>query len=357
MDFQRLFKRKAEDPAPSIGGDKTRENLNEREVLVREGELLDGPAPASLLWESVGGALRVKADKIAGILEGRTRIRAEVLQELYPGLFENAPNPGTEYQIPLRAIINQLEDLFAVTCPEESVLEDFDTPFGQLAREDEAKFRDPEPNRREDQTMTGPIRLDLSSPDSTPMGKEQDQNAGQSMATNAIRPDQRAGDSLIKRRSDSNGLDSIQKETASRDPGPLKMGLDMEKTSGEPPVAFESSAQTECRKNYEHPKPGVAELPPVTELRTVISESPTSAYGNQLFGKPGLRRDGLEYLQELYLTDDSLDGSKVADLILRLPRVAGVVIMLSDGAALGGGLGGGISEALLSLAPEFVQHL
>src|SRR5689334_9046020 len=107
MDFQRLFKRKTGDAAPSVGGDRTRENLNEREVLVRKGELLDGATPASLLWDSVGGAVRVKADKIAGILEGRTRIKAEVLQELHPDLFESAPKPGTEYHIPLQTIIDQ----------------------------------------------------------------------------------------------------------------------------------------------------------------------------------------------------------------------------------------------------------
>jgi hypothetical protein len=62
-------------------------------------------------------------------------------------------------------------------------------------------------------------------------------------------------------------------------------------------------------------------------------------------------------LQEIFLTDEQLDGSKVADLVLQLPRVTGVVIMLSDGAVLGGGLSGGITESLLGLAPGFVQDL
>ena len=62
-------------------------------------------------------------------------------------------------------------------------------------------------------------------------------------------------------------------------------------------------------------------------------------------------------LQELYLTDELLDGSKVANLVLQLPRVTGVVIMLSEGRALGGALSGGINETLFSLAPDFVKHL
>ena len=70
-----------------------------------------------------------------------------------------------------------------------------------------------------------------------------------------------------------------------------------------------------------------------------------------------LRRHGHESLQELYLTDEPLDGVKVADMILQLPRVSDVVIMLSDGAALGGRLSGGLSEPLLSRTPDFVKHL
>src|ERR1700722_5440014 len=135
MDFQRLFKRK-EDSSPAMNRENTRDAFNERDLLVCEGELLDGQLPASLNWSSVGGTISLKAEKILGILEGRTRIKAAVLQELYPGLFERAPNPGTEYSIPLQAIVTQLEDIFGRLSSEEADLEGFDTPFGQLARED-----------------------------------------------------------------------------------------------------------------------------------------------------------------------------------------------------------------------------
>jgi hypothetical protein len=296
MDFQRLFKRKEEGPLP-VARDNTREILNERDVVVREGELFDGQSPASVVWSKVGGAIIVKADKILGILEGRTRIKAAVLQELYPGLFEKPPNPGTEFTIPLQAVVTQLQDVFAGVFPEEADLEDFDTPFGQLAREDEARFK----NGRADRP--GQVR----SYEATAIPSTFDKPIGEV------------------------GLSTARNGTQSD---------------------LESQVVRE-----EPPKPVSEELFPVLE-----SGHPDSAGAVLLAGAPNIqsnkeRRQGYARLQELYLTDEQLDGSKVAWLILQLPGVAGVVIMLSDGAVLGGGLSGGLSEGLLSLTPDFVRHL
>ena len=82
MDFQRLFKRKAEGSALPGETDDAGGALKNVDVVIREGELLEGNIPASLLWNSVGGGITIKAGKILGILEGRTRIKAGVLQEI-----------------------------------------------------------------------------------------------------------------------------------------------------------------------------------------------------------------------------------------------------------------------------------
>jgi hypothetical protein len=297
MDFQRLFKRKEEGPLPQFARDNTREILNERNVLVREGELLDGQSPASIVWSKVGGAISVKADKVLGILEGRTRIKAAVLQELYPGLFEKPPNPGTEFSIPLRAVVTQLQDVFAGISSDEPNLEDFDTPFGQLAREDEARFR----NRPADRA----VKIRAYEATAIPKACEKDNGeVGKPVATNGT-------------------------------------GRDLESQ-----VVREES-----------PRPVGEELFPVLESGAAESASAILSAGAQNTQSDQRRREGHARLQELYLTDEALDGSKVASLILQLPRVAGVVIMLSDGAALGGGLSGGLSEELLSLTPDFAKHL
>jgi hypothetical protein len=297
MDFQRLFKRKEEDSLPRFGRDNTREILNEREVLVREGELFDGQSPAPVLWRKVGGAISVKADKVLGILEGRTRIKAAVLQELYPGLFEKPPNPGTEFTIPLQAVVTQLQDVFAGIFPEEANLEDFDTPFGQLAREDEARFK----NGRADRPGK------ILSYEPTAISKTFNKDNGEV------------------------GLAIAPKETRS--------DLESQVVSEEPP------------------KPVIENLCPVLESSDAESAGAVISADTPNIKSDKRRREGHAHLQELYLTDETIDGSKVASLILQLPQVAGVVIMLSDGAVLGGGLSGGLSEGLLSRAPDFVKHL
>jgi hypothetical protein len=297
MDFQRLFKRKEEDPLPQFARDNTRETLNERDVLVREGELFDGQSPAAVVWSKVGGAISVKADKVLGILEGRTRIKAAVLQELYPGLFEKPPNPGTEFTIPLQAVVTQLQDVFAGISPEEANLEDFDTPFGQLAREDEARFE----NARADR----PGKSESYEPTAVPTTFDKD-----------------------------NG----------------EVGL--------PIAASGTRSDLESQVVREEPSKPVFEKPfPVLESGHAESAGAVLSAGARNIQSDKRRREGHARLQELYLTDEPLDGSEVASLILRLPGVAGVVIMLSDGAVLGGRLSGGLSEGLLSLTPDFVKHL
>jgi hypothetical protein len=324
MDFQRLFKRKDEGSETPIVRDNPRESFSEREVLFSEGELLDGTAPACLAWSSVGGTIRVKAEKILGILEGRTRIKATVLQDLYPGLFEKTPNPGTEFTIPLQAVVMQLQDLFTSLSSDMAALEDFATPFGELAREDEARFKDQHDERLEIGKAAAPKPFILSQPGVPTDLKARDDGADRERRTAA------SARELNEEKSRGNG-----------------------KTDG---------VETRRGPDIETPRP--ERLPPSIETLVSASASQnrlpansTISSGTRGILNDNLRREGHELLQELYLTDEPLDGSKVAQLILLLPRVTGVVIMHSDGAALGGGICGEISEALLSVAPALVKHL
>ena len=359
MDFQRLFKRKEEVATHSMAGENQKETLGSRSVSLSKGDLLDGQAPASLLWNNVGRMISVRADKILGILEGRTRIKAAVLQEIYPALFEKDPHPGTEFFIPLQIVVTQLEDVFAAISSGDASEENFETPFGQLAREDDARFNE----------VAEPVK-----PSAKPIVRTGQPN-GVTEGYNA--PVDEAG---------SNGSATVPLTQSPNGAAPF---IETEKTNGAPTGEVEqkpapspesnpavptiddvqgdaqsstvrgttaSPKEEENRARQSLPPDAKGEQSPYRKPRGGIlsSETPTGLRHTQ---NNDVRREGHEALQELFLTDEQLDGSKVADLVLQLPRVAGVVIMLADGAVLGGVLSGGLNESLLSLAPGFVQDL
>ena len=327
-------------------------------MLICEGELLDGETRAPLVWSNVGGAIRVKADKILGILQGRTRIKAAILQDLYPALFEKVPNPGTEFNIPLQVVVMQLADMFSHLSSGESVPEDFDTPFGQLAREDEVRFKEKPADRPELQPIITPKLVMPSQPGTKLVLKEEDQSTGVEELTEKASTQELKAEPFGRRGNGFKELQSKDKST-SEESSAAPATFDSEYgESGKTCTSAETSRDAEiCPIRAEQPGPAIEKLLPAFESPSAASRDSTLSSGGRKIENNNIRRDGHGYLQELYLTDELLDGSKVADLILQLPRVTGVVIMLSDGAALGGGLSGGLNEALLSVTPDFVKHL
>lgn len=305
MDFHRLFKRKEEPGTHGIAAENIKAAFAERKILLSEGDILDGQTPASLQWKSAGGSVIISADNIQGILEGRTRIKAAVLQELCPALFSTDPLPGTEFSIPLKTVVAQLEGIFASTTSTEAFQDGFDTPFGQLAREDEAKFKD----QSEEVKSVG-------------VGAANSRQSTDSDADLNKRPADPVNE-MVK----SHGL-----------------------LSSSPNAETGTSGSRNGSAEAERVIRGV-------EPRDKMPWRPVSLAGGRSPRREELRREGHESLQELFLTDDQLDASKVASLILQLPRVTGVVVMLSDGALLGGGLSGGLTQALLNLTPGFVVDL
>ena len=293
MDFQRLFKRKQEGSASPFAGDGASDALKDKDVIIREGELLDGKSPALVDWSKLGGAITVKAGKILGVLEGRTRIKAGVLEELHPGKFTNHLNPEAEFNIPLQVVVMQIQDIFCGTPLAVAKLEALETPFAKLAREDEARFK----KDLRDQ----PLVLQIAVP------KSLDEN-----------PEPRTANPP------RNGASADTESHLARSEQ-LKLAIE----------------RLESAPEFRNAPPSMSSSPP--EVRHVQTHSS--------------RREGHERLQELYLTDEPLDGTKIADLVFHLPRVTGVAIMLSDGSVLGAELGGGIGEKLLSLAPVFLRHV
>ena len=317
MDFQRLFKRKAEGSVPPGETDDAGGALKNVDVVIHEGELLEGNFPASLLWNSVGGGITIKAGKILGILEGRTRIKAGVLQELHPSLFSGPVNPDAEFSIPLRVVVTQIQHIFFGMSSTDTALEGFDTPFAELAREDEARFK----IELRDRTL--PV-------DNAP-------------ATGAT----------------SNNEDKDSEIRLADQP---KNGADADPESG--PAHTEETKRT-SEQQGPAPSGGIVRddvvtaghLRPAHEFRKPSARVPSLPAEVRQPRSSNLRREGYERLQELYLTDEPVDGSMIADYVSRLPRVTGVVIMLSDGAVLGGEVGAVISAKIVHLVTDFVTHI
>ena len=340
MDFQRLFKRKQEGSAPPFAGDDAGDALKDRDVIIREGELLDGNSPAPVDWSKVGGAITVKAGKILGVLEGRTRIKAGVLEELHPGKFTSHLNPESEFNIPLQVVVMQIQDILCGTPLVVAKLEGLETPFAELAREDEARFK----KGLGDQPLVRQTAV--------PTSLEEDDTSGKT-----------SGSALVNL-CETGGFDvTLKEQTTPIDGAPLteggskKGGRDDDPHIANPPHNGASTDAESQPARSEQPKPAIERLGSVPEFRNSPSSMSSSPLEVRHLQTRSSRREGHERLQELYLTDEPLDGAKIADLVGQLPRVTGVVILRSDGAVLGAVLGGGISEKLVNLAPDFVKHV
>jgi hypothetical protein len=342
MDFQRLFKRKQEDSAPPFAGDDAGDALKDRDVIIREGELLDGNSPARIDWSKVGGTVTVKAGKILGVLEGRARIKAGVLEELYPGKFTSQLNPETEFNIPLQVVVAQLQDIFHRTPLAVANLEDLETPFAELAREDEARFK----KGLQDQPSVGQSTV--------PKSLDEDDTTGRTSGSALVHPGEaRSCDVTLREQ-------TMPTDGAAFTKGGSKRGGsddDAESHVGNPPS---NGARVDTESHLarsEQLKPAIERLGSAPEFRHAPSTMLLSPPEIRHVQTHSSRREGYERLQELYLTDEPLDGAKIANLVFQLPRVTGVVIMRSDGAVLAAELGGGITEELLSLVPDFVKRV
>jgi hypothetical protein len=327
MDFQRLFKRKGEVPAAANANDDRSDSLYQKDVLVREGELLDGQLPPALVWGNVGGVISIKADKIVGILEGRTRIKAAALQELYPSLFERTPNPGAEYNIPLQVVVMQLKDIFAGICSEETAVEDFDTPFGQLAREDEARFKDKQVDRPEVRPMATSKLWVPPELGSKAALNEGEQSTGEEQVTgNASTQEMEERNRSTGRNTDSDEVQLKEEKSTVSESSTIPVALNEEIEENAEACGSDGTrrAPEGGTNRPEQLQPPSEEVCSELEPRNVTSgNSRASSYARKS-RNDNIRREGHVYLQELYLTDEPLDGSRVADLVLQLPRVTGV---------------------------------
>jgi len=276
----------------------------------------------ALNWSSQASReIRVKLRQTDGLMDGRVTISAKMLRDLYPGLVPEQLKEETAFPLSLRAVVLQLQNVMRSRNDASGLAgaPDFDTPIAQVAREDEGFFK---------------LEENASSPTSGPNPPATSSTGDFGSMLPLIREKEQVRDNApaappIQVVALFPAQESKPAKNAADSPPP--------KNVVEPLVVPDGAGDKRDpfadlpKPKLPAPKPLVAASPPPVE------EIPKLREPDELPPKPQRRR-GLELLQELFLTDDFLDAGQVAQLLRGFPKVRAALIMLDDGAVLGGNL-------------------
>jgi len=276
----------------------------------------------ALNWSSQASReIRVKLRQTDGLMDGRVTISAKMLRDLYPGLVPEQLKEETAFPLSLRAVVLQLQNVMRSRNDASGLAgaPDFDTPIAQVAREDEGFFK---------------LEENASSPTSGPNPPATSSTGDFGSMLTLIREKEQVRDNApaappIQVVAPFPAQESKPAKNAADSPPP--------KNVVEPLVVPDGAGDKRDpfadlpKPKLPAPKPLVAASPPPVE------EIPKLREPDELPPKPQRRR-GLELLQELFLTDDFLDAGQVAQLLRGFPKVRAALIMLDDGAVLGGNL-------------------
>jgi hypothetical protein len=294
-----------------------------RRYTLKEGEVtpLSNDTP-SLDWTTVNGRITVLASAIDGLLEGRTRIKAQQLKNLDPCPIDRETADSIEYAVSLAAIVSQIDDLLNDDQPETEQPE-FETPFTVLAREDNARFehRDKTQSREPDDRSAAGHGESLTNGGEIP----------QPIATKKPEPEthlERPTLGLTELRSLSRKPALGQREITTPDSQPDAKVLAKE------PLPLGARPHEEKKKNGSG------------------TNGPLAANPND----EDLAHQGVGRLQEIFMTSRPLDGRRVASLVQELPGINGALILLEGGVVLGGQLPESLSQEAALQAPEILKN-
>jgi len=277
------------------------DELNEQMIVLRREDIRsDDPGAPELDWSKVDQeeiALQLKDTQ--GILDGRVTVKASTLQRIHPELLPIQLNADYLFPVSLRTVVLQVQAnlkqyLVEVVKP---IGPDFDTPIAQVAREDEGFFK----------------LEQLAQPPLAPA--EERAETKRTAEEPTLTPADRPALPFIRNKPGAEG----SKSKPAIAPGPVCAPIRSEylEAKGTPVEKVGLSAR-------------------------VIAQKP-------------LCRMGLERLQELFITEELLDGCQVAKLLAALPKVKGALIMLGDGTLVGGELPEGCHLDSALLAPVIMR--
>jgi hypothetical protein len=351
INFASIFRRK-DDPRPTDSKEQAgRRNLLERfaqrQVTLKEGEVTPlAKETPSLDWTTVNGRVTVLASAIEGLLEGRTRIKAQQLKNLDPCPIDRETEDSIEYAVSLAAIVSQIDDLLNDDQPETEQPE-FETPFTVLAREDNARFehRDKTQSREPDDDAA------VGNGESLTNGGE----APRPIATKNPEREthlERPTLSLRELRSPSRKPALGQPEITTPESQPPKANVDQAQSpesSKEVSIAVTQAEPTMVEPEVRQtaiPETGPKMQPTARRVRELQLPQLTEELAHQ----------GVERLREIFMTSRPLDGRRVASLVQELPGINGALILLEGGVVLGGQLPESLNVEAALQAPEILKN-
>lgn len=265
------------------------ERFAARAISLKKGDIVpltkDSPP---LDWNTVGGCITVSASDIEGLLEGRARIRAQQLKVLSPSPIGRETKDTNEYDVSLPAVIPQILDLMGRNELETSGQPEFETPFTVLAREDRARFAHSldkkERSETHAQTVSKVDALSLTGVESPRPDTIETIEPRMSAVEREQNDEVSSNETLL---AEFEGLIAESPRHAT-DPVPQSAPEKAEPDSI--PAVPLGAPRTRERKKAGHAQAG----------------GPTRTVGVDL------ARQGLERLQEIFMTDEPLDGRRVA---------------------------------------------
>jgi hypothetical protein len=283
------------DLAPAFG------ELNEQTIVLRREDIRSDVSGAPELdWSTFDqGEIVLQLKDTEGILEGNVTVKASTLQRIHPALLPVQLDADYLFPVSLRTVVLQVQANLNQRVGE--VLkpngQDFDTPIAQIAREDDGFFK--------------LEKLAQAPPAPNEHRAEKKRPAAEPALTPADRP----------------SFPWIRKKLAA------------ENTESEPAMARGPLFGPRRSEDLE------ARGAPVEKAGLSARRSAQ---------KP-VRKMGLERLQEIFMTEDLLDGWQVAKLVTALPKVKGALIMFGDGTLLGGELPEDCHPDSARLAPGMMR--
>ena len=266
-------------------------------------------SPLELFWDRLQDEkLFLRIALIEALSEGVPRIAGAKLYDVAPALFDSVPPSDAVIQLRLAPIVRQLGNLLPEAPePAEIVDPSFETPFGRQAEIEQARIR-------EKQRQPPLVRPDAARP-------------------------------LFPRAKDS-VLDETDFSPSDRPQMPLKILRQQKIPSPIEEVLTEEelietvneddslvSPEDLARSGPPPPIPQIPEPLPVTLAeKKLLSEKKLSPAAAQVAPKRSLeeaanRRAAIERLQELFLLEEELDGPRVTEEILKLPKILGALVL------------------------------